>query len=42
MTEYEKMGGTYRQAGNYYLPSLEIAEKMRSLSVYGHSGIGDI
>ena len=27
MTEYEKMGGTYRQAGNYCLPNLEIAEQ---------------
>lgn len=27
MAEYEKMGGTYRQVGNYYLPNLEIAEQ---------------
>ena len=27
MTEYEKMGGTYRQAGNYCLPNLETAEQ---------------
>ena len=27
MTEYEKMGGTYRQAGDYFLPNLEIAEQ---------------
>ena len=27
MTEYEKMGGTYRQAGDYCLPNLEIAEQ---------------
>lgn len=25
MTEYEKMGGTYRQEGDYILPTLEIA-----------------
>lgn len=25
MTEYEKMGGTYRQEGDYILPNLEIA-----------------
>ena len=25
MTEYEKMGGTYRQEGDYSLPKLEIA-----------------
>lgn len=24
MTEFEKLGGTYRQAGVYYLPNLEI------------------
>ena len=24
MTEFEKLGGTYRQAGNYFLPNLEI------------------
>ena len=27
MTEYEKMGGTYRQTGDYFLPNLEIAEQ---------------
>lgn len=25
MTQYEKMGGTYRQAGDYILPNLKIA-----------------
>ena len=25
MTQYEKMGGTYRQAGDYILPNLEVA-----------------
>ena len=25
MTEYEKMGGTYRRTGDYILPNLEIA-----------------
>ena len=25
MTEYEKMGGTYRQEGDYILPNLEIS-----------------
>ena len=24
MTKFEKLGGTYRQAGDYYLPNLEI------------------
>ena len=24
MTEFEKLGGTYRQAGDYFLPNLEI------------------
>lgn len=24
MTEYERMGGTYRQSGDYILPNLEI------------------
>ena len=27
MTEYEKMGGTYRQKGDYFLPNLEIGEQ---------------
>ena len=25
MTQHEKMGGTYRQAGEYMLPNLKIA-----------------
>ena len=24
MTEFEKLGGTYRQVGDYFLPNLEI------------------
>lgn len=36
MTEYEKMGGTYRQAGNYCLPNLEISEQSEAfLGVWG-------
>ena len=36
MTEYEKMGGTYRQAGNYCLPNLEIAEQNETfIGVWG-------
>lgn len=36
MTEYEKMGGTYRQAGNYCLPNLEIAEQKETfIGVWG-------
>lgn len=27
MTEYEKMGGTYRQEGDYFLPNLKIGEQ---------------
>ncbi len=27
MTEYEKMGGTYRRVGDYFLPNLELAEQ---------------
>ena len=36
MTEYEKMGGTYRQLGDYFLPNLEIGEqKEPSIGVWG-------
>ncbi len=36
MTEYEKMGGTYRQEGDYFLPNLEIGEqKEPSIGVWG-------
>ena len=36
MTEYEKMGGTYRQAGDYCLPNLEIAEQNETfIGVWG-------
>lgn len=36
MTEYEKMGGTYRQVGNYCLPNLEIAEQNETfIGVWG-------
>lgn len=31
MTEYEKMGGTYRQAGDYFLPNLKIGEQDKAL-----------
>ena len=27
MTEFEKMGGTYRQGGDYFLPNLKIGEQ---------------
>ena len=26
MTEFEKLGGTYRQAGDYFLPNLKISD----------------
>ena len=36
MTEYEKMGGTYRRAGDYILPDLEIATgEDSSIGVWG-------
>ena len=36
MTQYEKMGGTYRQAGDYNLPNLEIAaEQDTPIGVWG-------
>lgn len=36
MTEYEKMGGTYRQEGDYILPNLEIAAGQDSpIGVWG-------
>lgn len=36
MTQYEKMGGTYRQAGDYILPNLEIgAEPDTHIGVWG-------
>lgn len=31
MTEYEKMGGTYRQEGGYFLPNLKIGEQDKAL-----------
>ena len=27
MTEFEKMGGTYRQVGDYFLPNFEIGKQ---------------
>ncbi len=30
MTEYEKMGGTYRQGGDYILPNLKVAAGQNS------------
>ena len=36
MTEYEKMGGTYRRTGNYFLPDLKIAEQTEAfIGVWG-------
>lgn len=36
MTQYEKMGGTYRQAGDYILPNLElVAEQDTYIGVWG-------
>ena len=29
MTEFEQMGGTYRQVGDYFLPKLEIGNRAR-------------
>lgn len=31
MTEFEKLGSTYRQAGDYYLPNLEIDNQIEVL-----------
>ena len=36
MTQYEKMGGTYRQAGDYILPNLTVAaEQDTHIGVWG-------
>ena len=36
MTEFEKMGGTYRQAGDYSLPNLEINNQIEvQIGVWG-------
>ncbi len=36
MTEFEKLGGTYRQAGDYYLPNLEIDNQIEvQIGVWG-------
>ena len=36
MTEYEKMGGTYRRVGDYFLPNLEFAEQNEAfIGVWG-------
>lgn len=36
MTEFEKPGGTYRQAGDYYLPNLEIDNQIEvQIGVWG-------
>ena len=36
MTEFEKLGGTYRQAGNYFLPNLEIDNQIEvQIGVWG-------
>ena len=41
MTEFEKLGGTYRQVGDYYLPNLEIDNQSRCKLVFGDSDTGD-
>ena len=41
MTEFEKLGGTYRQAGDYYLPNLEIDNQIEVQIVFGGSDTGD-
>lgn len=36
MTEFEKLGGTYRQAGDYYLPNLDIDNQIEvQIGVWG-------
>ena len=40
MTEFEKLGGTYRQEGDYFLPNLKIGEQDEVLSAYGDSDTG--
>ena len=36
MTEFEKLGGTYRQSGDYYLPNLEIDNQIEvQIGVWG-------
>lgn len=36
MTEFKKLGGTYRQAGDYYLPNLEIDNQIEvQIGVWG-------
>ena len=36
MTEFEKLGGTYRQAGDYFLPNLKIIDKGKmQIGVWG-------
>lgn len=36
MTEFEKLGGTYRQAGDYFLPDLETDDQNeRQLGIWG-------
>ena len=36
MTEFEKLGGTYRQAGDYFLPNLKISDQEAApISVWG-------
>ena len=36
MAEFEKLGGTYRQAGDYYLPNLEIDNQIElQIGVWG-------
>ena len=35
MTEFEKMGCTYRQEGDYFLPNLKIGERTAYIGVWG-------
>ena len=36
MTEFDKLGGTYRQAGDYFLPNLKISDQEAApISVWG-------
>ena len=37
-TIFEEMGGTYRQVGEYLLPTLQYEPKKQSVLAYGDSG----
>ena len=32
---YEKMGGTYRKAGDYFIPNIEAPENDRPIGIWG-------